>query len=383
MKNKFSFISPWFGEQMGGAETAAGNYAKTLFEYGFEVEILTTCCKTPHMSWWEDSVSSTESTWDGVPVKRFRVNKSNKEKYQLAVAKQIRKEALTDEDMENFFTYGINSDDLVSYVSKICEERNVIVTPYFQALSHSVLIKNPGKVSFVPCFHNEAQFYWQQTQDMLRCAKHIFFLSRPEKAMAIKSYGNAIGRKLIESPIVGVGTELDSYKTVKHTNLPDKYFLYAGRKDRHKGVPKLVDLYNSVSPNIPLVFIGGGDASLIPNNDHFIDLGFVSEDEKYTIMRNCEALINLSDNESFSIVIMEAWLLGRPVIVSEGCDVTMNYCKESKGGLWISDKNTLAKAMQTILNDHTNQMGENGRKFVQYNYNWHTVVTKFIREFQS
>jgi len=382
MKGRFSFITPWFGEQMGGAETAAGNYAKALAGYGYDVEILTTCCKNPLLSWWEDSLPPSQSTWNGITVRRFRVNKANKEKYEIAVAKQIRKEPLSAEDMANFFTYGINSDDLAAYVATICDERHVIVTPYFQALAHAVLTKNPGKVDFVPCFHDEPQFYWPQTQDMLRCAKHIFFLSEPEKTIAIKNHGLTIGRKLIEAPVVGVGVELDTLNTATLTTLPSKYFLYVGKKDLHKGVPKLIDWFDSANIDTPLVFIGGGDASMIPKNDKFIDLGFVSESEKYTIIKNCAGLINLSDNESFSIVIMEAWLFARPVIVSAGCEVTKHHCKTSGGGFAVSDRNTFAAATHALLDD-PKQIGINGRHYVQQHYNWHTVITKFIRGFQS
>ena len=49
-----------------------------------------------------------------------------------------------------------------------------------------------------------------------------------------------------------------------------------------------------------LVFIGGGDESLVPSNDHFIDFGFVSEARKQHLISHSKGIINLSENESFS-----------------------------------------------------------------------------------
>jgi len=386
MKTSFSFVVPWFGGQMGGAETAIGNYAKNLSCNGFDVEILTTCCKSPFSSWWEDSLPPSETMWNEIPIKRFRVNKSNKDKYLEASAKQISGNPLTEDEMENFFTYGINSDEMIGYIASICNARNVVVAPYFQALSYSVLMKNPGKISFIPCLHNEPQFYWTQTKRMLEQAKHIIFLSAAEKAMAIKHYGLTIGRKLIESPVVGVGVEIENDSSANHLyQLPDKYFVYVGKKDVNKGVGKLIDWYASFDTAIPLVFVGGGDNGLIPKSDKFIDFGFVDEEQKHAIIKNSSALINLSDNESFSIVIMEAWLHGVPIIVSADCDVTRQHCVESGGGFWVNENKTFIEKLQCILNNNEKSidMGNRGRNYVQQNYNWHKVMASFIRVFYS
>lgn len=62
------------------------------------------------------------------------------------------------------------------------------------------------------------------------------------------------------------------------------------------------------------------------------DLGFVPVQDKYDAYAAAEMLCQPSKNESFSFVIMESWLMGRPVLVHESCKVTSNFARESMVG---------------------------------------------------
>ena len=55
------------------------------------------------------------------------------------------------------------------------------------------------------------------------------------------------------------------------------------------------------------------------------DLGFVDIQDKYDITAAATLLCQPSKNESFSIVIMESSLCGRPVLVHEACEVTKHF----------------------------------------------------------
>ena len=54
-------------------------------------------------------------------------------------------------------------------------------------------------------------------------------------------------------------------------------------------------------------------------------------------MAAASLLCQPSHNESFSLVIMESWLCGRPVLVSSQCAVTKDFAKRSNGGLYFKD----------------------------------------------
>lgn len=388
MKKNIYIVTPWYNTFSGGAEVAARTLAEECAKRGINTTVLTTCCQSPYSSWWEDSIKPGEEYVNGVKVIRFRLNKYGKEKYENTIHKQITGATLLEEDKENFYLHGITSDELVKYIKNLDDNNLVIMLPYFQALAYNVVINNPNKVSIMPCFHDEEQFYWNQISSMIKESKNIFYLSEPEKDMVIKNYGMVYGKKVIESKTVGLGVEIEEEKIksgeikFKELNLPKEYIVYVGRKDIGKGVLNLVNFHKELKSDIPLVFLGGGDESLVPkNNDMFIDLGFVDEDLKYSIISHSKVLVNLSNNESFSLVIMEAWLMGIPVIVSEGCDVTKYHCQKSNGGLWIKDSNSYKKSIELLQSntDLARSMGVRGREYVEKNYNWSNVIFEILK----
>jgi glycosyltransferase involved in cell wall biosynthesis len=267
----------------------------------------------------------------------------------------------------------------------------IIALPYFHGLTNSVINEYPGKVSLVPCFHDEPQFYWGTTEKILRHAKLIFFNSAAEKQMTIREYGHRVGRRVVESVVTGVGVELPisvADETDIPEQLPERFFVYAGRKEVGKNVPLLCQWFTSYIENsrrdTKLVFIGGGDNALIPASDQFVDLGFVSEAKKQHVIRRSLGVINLSENESFSIVIMEAWLLGVPVVVSAECAVTRDHVRTCNGGLFIASGDEFDLALG-YLEDHEEArklLAAQGKQYVAREFSFDAVLARYLREFR-
>jgi len=135
-----------------------------------------------------------------------------------------------------------------------------------------------------------------------------------------------------------------------------------------------------------LVLIGGGDIA-IPESvkDDVYDLGFVSKQDKYNAMAAAELLCQPSHNESFSLVIMESWLCGRPVLVSSQCAVTKDFAKRSNGGLYFKDYFEFEGCVQYILQnpEAAAELGANGGAFVRENFEWDVIVEKYRTFFQK
>ena len=92
-----------------------------------------------------------------------------------------------------------------------------------------------------------------------------------------------------------------------------------------------------------------------------------------------------SKNESFSLVIMESWLAGRPVLVSEECAVTSNFAKESNGGFYFSDYYQFEAQVNYLLENPkiAEQMGQAGQDYVKKNFSWGVIVKKYKNFFRS
>jgi glycosyltransferase involved in cell wall biosynthesis len=394
-KIPITFVTPWYGDFAGGAEVAARTLAEQLSKRGFYVQVLTTCCRSPFDNWWHNTLPSTVEKLNGVTVRRFPVKRQGEELYHEVNYRIIHRMEIDEKFQRQFVENSINSEALVDYAKANTQGHLVIGMPYTQGLIYSLVQALEGRASIMPCFHDEPQFKWITTAEMLAQSSRIFFLTEEEKTLAIKYYGHSIGRRLVESIVIGVGVELpinidnlllnnSSIKDIKlRYHLPDKFFVYVGRKDIGKNIVTLIDYFKKYLSNggeATLVFLGGGDANLVPVEKGFLDLGFVPEADKYLIISQALGLINLSQNESFSLVLMEAWLCEIPVIVHQEGEVTTAHCRKSQGGITIFSNEEFEAALKVLTSQDIGKlMAKSGKRYVQSNYAWDGVLDRFLR----
>ncbi len=380
-------VTPWFGQFGGGAESLARGMARELNRRGVRTIVFTTCSHSPYDDWWSDHWRPGVYEIEGVEVRRFSANQ-NKSPYRAAIRKIQQGASLTDTDQNNFFEFSVNSNALVDALAPFLNDGyEVLALPYFFGLTHSAVNVYPNQISLIPCFHNEPQFYWSATNRLLANARRIFYNSPEEKEMTINQYGNAVGRKVVEGVVCGVGVELtESQSETTTPELPANYFVYAGRKERGKNVPLLCEWfaqYARTAPDAKLIFIGGGDSGLVPATKEFLDLGFVSETIKQHVIAHANAVLTFSENESFSIVLMEGWLLGVPAVVSSNCAVMMGHVRRSSGGLYARDAEDFAAVLRYLQREPlvARRLGENGKQYARENFNFDAVLGRYLEVF--
>ena len=168
------------------------------------------------------------------------------------------------------------------------------------------------------------------------------------------------------------------------------YLLYLGRKETGKGVQVLIDHFLALKNSCPetaalkLVICGGGRFSDLNrpealSNPDIIDLQHVSESEKRALLRHATCLVQPSVNESFSIVIMEAWLLEVPVVVNAACPVTRSHALDSGGGLYFDSQEDFCRVVLELVENKNlrKELGCSGRHYVETEYNWEAVLARF------
>ena len=389
------FVTPWYGHFAGGAEAAARSFAEQLARRGWNVDVLTTCCRDPYSSWWKNTLPAGTEQLNGVTVRRFPVNTDGGHVFNQLNAKFITS-GLTDEaEQQAFVNHSINSDALIEYAAQHTDGQLVIALPYTQGLVSTLVTALAGRVCVMSCLHDEPQMYWSTTGNMLAASRRMFFLTEEEKTLAIRHYGRAMGRHLVESPVIGVGTELPAGieqlladegrvdALLEELGLPPRYFVYLGRKDVGKNVPLLVEnfkTYLAQGGKAQLLFLGGGVAELVPNHIGMRDLGYLPEDQKYAILSRSLGLINLSENESFSLAIMEAWLCGVPVVVSANCEITSAHCLKSGGGVAVTSQTEFVTMLRTLESEVLRRaLGAAGRSYTRQNYSWDSVIDRLLR----
>jgi len=223
---------------------------------------------------------------------------------------------------------------------------------------------------------------------MFRSVKGCIFNAEPEKDLANQLFGYISGGS------VGMGfTPFDEEYVLSlepYLNEGTEYIIYVGRKETGKNAHVLIDnfLAGKESGHIPkdlkLVFLGGGSFADLYRptaleRDDIVDIGFLTEREKHQLIKHAKFLCQPSRNESFSIVLMEAWLLGIPVVVDSQCSVTRYHVTESNGGLYYESPQEFAEVAKVLLedNDLCLNLSKMGYQYVVNEYSWQNVLTRF------
>jgi glycosyltransferase involved in cell wall biosynthesis len=159
-----------------------------------------------------------------------------------------------------------------------------------------------------------------------------------------------------------------------------------GRVDSGKGVGQLINFFKEwkkrYNSDYKLLIAGGGGNPINSDSD-IIFLGYVTEDEKYFLIKNSTFLINPSPMESFSIIIMEAWLFKKAVIVNSMSDTMKNHCLRANAGLYYTDIYDFLETLNFFIQNPNkrNMMGENGKRYVEENYSPKIILSKFEQIF--
>jgi glycosyltransferase involved in cell wall biosynthesis len=127
------------------------------------------------------------------------------------------------------------------------------------------------------------------------------------------------------------------------------------------------------------VLIGRGPVQ-IPSHPAIVPLGFVSEQDKFDALTAAELLIAPSLYESLSMTVLEAWLMGKPVLVNGHCEVLREQCLRSNGGLSYRNFDEFANALDLLVRRSSlgSVLGKQGQRFARDNYAWSTIERKYL-----
>ena len=116
----------------------------------------------------------------------------------------------------------------------------------------------------------------------------------------------------------------------------------------------------------------------VPKREDILSLGFVSEEEKYDGMSGAQLLVLPSRYESLSIVVLDSMKLEVPVVVNKESPVLEDHCRKSKGGLYYENYEEFERAVDFLLTHEKEreEMGKNGRKYVEANFQWDVILGK-------
>jgi len=383
------FVTPWYGKDIpGGAEAEARCTARNLAAAGVDVSVFTTCIGGLGADWDHDQLPRGESREAGVRVVRFPTARRNGSRFNLLNARVMAGASLSDDEERDFFTNMVHSPALLKHLAAHPEAGPFFFIPYLFTTSVLGPLIHPAKSVLIPCLHNEGYARMKAVRRAFECARAIAFHVPAERDLAAALYDLSRGEPLILGEGIDTGWSADAGRFRRKFGLEGPFILYAGRKDPGKNTPLLVQYFlryladRGGAGGLKLVLIGTMPAA-IPLGGHgqVIDLGFVDLQDKYDAYAAADLFVQPSLMESFSIVIMEAWLAGTPVLVHSGCAVTRGHVEASDGGLHFADYPHFAECLNLLLSraDLRNRMAAAGRGYVLANYSWPQVTDRYLK----
>src|SRR5688572_1595973 len=123
----------------------------------------------------------------------------------------------------------------------------------------------------------------------------------------------------------------------------------------------------------------------VPKHPRIHHLGYLSDEDKFDALAASDLLIMPSYYESLSMVALEAWALGRPVLANGRCDVLKGQCIRSNAGLYYERYEEFAETLYSLESNgplHA-RLGQNGREYFRRHYSWPVIERKYMDMLQQ
>ena len=237
------------------------------------------------------------------------------------------------------------------------------------------------KAILVPTAEEDPAIHLGIFKPFFHAPRGIVYLTPEEQALVEDASGN----REVPSVVIGSGVNLPEADPAldfraKH-GLQRPFVLYVGRIDRNKGAVTLFAYFRKFleesGADVDLVLAGKSVVS-VPEHPRIRHVGFITEEEKVAALRQCRLLVMPSPYESLSVITLEAWKLGVPVLANARCKVLMGQCLRSNGGLFYHGYAEFAEGLRLLLGQPglAEALGRQGRDYVEREYSWETIDAK-------
>lgn len=380
---KIAIVVQRYGADInGGAELHARYIAERLARHA-ELEVLSTCARD-YVTWRNERPAGVE-TINGVPVRRFAVARERdvREFGERSARVFNHRHSIRDE-LRWLDSEGPTSRALVQYIRARAAAYDYFIFfsyRYYHAFHGPRAV--PDRALLVPTAERDAAIGVSIFHRVFRGVRAVMYNSPEERAMIQGITHN----ERVPGVVVGVGSEIpdqtDPERFRQKFGVTGPFAVYVGRIDENKGCKELFAYFlqyvRGTASGLSLVLLGN---SILPIPDHprVRHLGFVDDRDKFDAIAAADLLIMPSYFESLSMVALEAWGLGRPVLANGACDVLKGQCIRSNGGLYYESFEEFVETLHGLESNRPfrSALGRNGRTFFQAHYAWRVIERKYL-----
>jgi glycosyltransferase involved in cell wall biosynthesis len=378
---KLAFVIQRYGlEVNGGAELHCRWLAERLAKR-HAVEVFATRA-LDYLEWKNHYPKGTEVV-NGIPVHRSTVKRTRNARVFASLSNICFHEAHTrEEEIAWVRENGPFSPELIGAV-KAARARFDRILFYCYRYYHSFhgVPAVADRAILVPTAEEDPAIHLEVMKPLFRAPRGLVYLTPEEQALVEDASGNAG----LPSVVIGSGINLPERDTAldfrKKHGLERPFVLYVGRVDRNKGALTLFAYFKKFleesQADVDLVLAGKAVVP-IPDHPRIRHVGFVSEEEKLAALGQCRLLVMPSPYESLSVIVLEAWKLGVPVLANARCKVLAGQCLRSNGGLFYHGYAEFAESLRLLLREDAlaASLGRQGKAYVDREYAWETIDAK-------
>jgi glycosyltransferase involved in cell wall biosynthesis len=382
---KLAVVVQRYGAAVNGGAELHARYVAERLGRSATVEVLTTCA-TDYVTWRNELPAGVEQI-NGVSVRRFPVRHERDPIHFGKLSAHVFHQPHSAADELSWLeAEGPASPSLVRYVSAHASDYDYLLFfsyRYYHAY-HGVRAA-AAKAVLVPTAERDPAIGISIFGPIFRGVRALMYNSPEEQALIEGVAANAS----VPSVIVGVGSDVPASpqpgRFRQKFGIRDGFAIYVGRIDANKGCAELFahfDQYLRSGGGLTLVLIGN---SLLPIPEHpqIRHLGFLADADKFDAIAAADLLIMPSYFESLSMVALEAWALGKPVLANGRCDVLKGQCLRSNAGLYYQDAPEFIETLRTLEQNRwvSGTLGRNGREFFREHYAWPVIERKYLDMF--
>ncbi|HEX2575005.1 MAG TPA: glycosyltransferase family 4 protein [Aquihabitans sp.] len=389
---KLAFVVQRYGSDfVGGAEKYGRAMATGLAAEGHDVTVVTSCATS--YADWADVYEPGTTVDEGVTVHRVPVvaPRDNDRFIPLHLrAVDVHDVPLWPWAQERWAqTMGpdlAGVEPLLAEVAAAVDVTTFIGYHYAHTLRLTRHAAAFGPTMVVPTAHPEGAFHVGRVGQVFQHADRIVCLAPEEAELIDGTYGHGERAVVVPCPVDPIDRPDDDAIAAALDPLgvaPGAYGIVVGRVDPAKGSDDAVRFASAyrigVDPSFRLVVVGpGGDPTTAVEG--VVSTGFVDDATKDALVAGAAVLVQPSYMESFSLALMEGWLLDRPALVQRRSRVLAGHVARSGGGIAYGDHLDFEAALATVLGDPAlaARLGAAGHRYVRREFAWDRVAEQFL-----
>ena len=417
---KLAFVIQRYGtEILGGSEYHCRLIAERLAQR-HDVEVLTTCARD-YVTWKNEYPEGSDRI-KGVTVRRFANTQTRDiqsfNRYSDWIFNNPHSHA---EEMDWLKQQGPWCPALIEHLKRNHASYDVLIFfTYLYAPTVLGVAVDPGRSLLVPTAHDEPAIRLDIYKELFTLPAAIAYNTEVERRFLAANFSI----RAVAEETVGCGVDLPQQSQPyssgaaarpapedgedeaddegeparfpshlsargavfrRRHRLHGAFALYGGRIDPGKGCEELIEYFSSYVDQ-------GGDAILalmgvklmkLPEEPFIRFAGLLSERERLQALEAATVVVVPSPYESLSLLALEAFAVGTPVLANARSEVLVDHCLRSNAGLFYADRDEFIECLNLLVANEPLRaaLGRNGRQYVRRNYRWDVILGKYDRMF--